>query len=134
MATCVENCRLCHESLPPKHRRTIFTETFGLTNQLIEVLGYIPRAEDGMSKYLCGFCFTKLNKLSKIEFDISHRLEALKNEKFEILKMLRARYVQIARPIVHECPLKIKLVEHLVKSLVSVLYFIRQHREKSRNL
>lgn len=101
MASCVENCRLCHESLPPKHRRTIFTETFGLTNQLIEVLGYIPRPEDGMSKYLCGFCFTKLNKLSKIEFDISHRLEALKNEKFELLKMLRARYVQIARPVVH---------------------------------
>ena len=95
MASCVENCRLCHESLPPKHRRTIFTETFGLTNQLIEVLGYIPRAEDGMSKYLCGFCFTKLNKLSKIEFDISHCLEALKNEKCELLKMLRALYVQI---------------------------------------
>ena len=120
--------------MPPKHRRTIFTETFGLTNQLIEVLEYIPRAEDVMSKYLCGFCFTKLNKLSKIEFDISHRLEALKNEKFELLKMLRARYVQIAQPIVHDCPLKSKLVEHHVKRLVSVLYFIRQHREKSRNL
>ena len=92
MATCVENCRLCQESLPPKHRRTIFTETFGLANQLIEVLGYIPRAEDGMSKNFCGFSFTKLNKLS----NIAHRLEALKNEKFDFLKMLRACYVQRA--------------------------------------
>ena len=43
----------------------------------------------------------KLNKLSKIEFDIAHRLEALKNEKIELFKMPRALYVQIARPIVH---------------------------------
>jgi len=35
MATCGENCRLCHESLPPKHRRTIFTETFKVFAQLI---------------------------------------------------------------------------------------------------
>jgi hypothetical protein len=34
MATCGENCRLCHESLPPKHR-TIFTETLKLFVQLI---------------------------------------------------------------------------------------------------
>ena len=39
MTTCGENCRLCHESLPPKHRRTIFTETFKVFAQLTEVLG-----------------------------------------------------------------------------------------------
>jgi hypothetical protein len=39
MATYEENCRLCHESLPPKHRRTIFTETFKVFAQLTEVLG-----------------------------------------------------------------------------------------------
>jgi hypothetical protein len=42
LATCGENCRLCHESLPPKHRRTIFTETVKVFAQLTEVLGYIP--------------------------------------------------------------------------------------------
>ena len=35
MATCGENCGLCHESLLPKHRRTIFTETFKVFAQLI---------------------------------------------------------------------------------------------------
>ena len=94
MATCGENCRLCHESLPPKHRRTIFTETFKVFAQLTEVLGYIPRVDDGISKYVCGYCFTKLNKLSKIEFDIAHRLEALNTEKISLIKMLRAKYLQ----------------------------------------
>ena len=39
MATCGENCRLCHEFLPPYHRRTIFIETFKIFAQLTEVLG-----------------------------------------------------------------------------------------------
>ena len=46
MATCGENCRLCHESLTPKHRRTIFTEIFKVFAQLTEVLGYIACVDD----------------------------------------------------------------------------------------
>lgn len=79
-------CRLCHEVLPVKNRRTIFTPTFGVSSQLTEVLGYTPRDDDGLSKYVCGFCFSKLNKLSKIEFDLKHKVQTLNVEKSSLLK------------------------------------------------
>jgi hypothetical protein len=36
----LEKTRLCHESLPPKHRRTIFTETFKVFAQLNEYFAF----------------------------------------------------------------------------------------------
>lgn len=86
-------CRLCHEVLPVKNRRTIFTPTFGVSSQLTEVLGYTPRDDDGLSKYVCGFCFCKLNKLSKIEFDLKHKVQTLNVEKSSLLKSLRDTYL-----------------------------------------
>ncbi|OWF42987.1 hypothetical protein KP79_PYT23899 [Mizuhopecten yessoensis] len=90
----METCRLCHESLPKKHRRTIFSDTFTVSTQLCEVLGYNVHSNDGMQKYICGYCFTKLNKLSKIEHDIAHRLEALNSERHSLLRELRSKYLK----------------------------------------
>ena len=86
-------CRLCHEILPKRSRRTICGDTFGISQQLSEVLGYVPHVQDGISRYVCGFCFTKLNKLSKIDYDILHRVESLRAEKYDMIKTLRSNYL-----------------------------------------
>ena len=86
-------CRLCHEFLPMKNRRTIFTHTLRISSQLTEVLGYTPRDDDGLLKYVCGFCFSKLNKLSKIEFDLKHKVQTLNVGNFSLLKSLWDKYL-----------------------------------------
>lgn len=40
---------------------------------------------------MCTFCFAKLNRLSKIDFDLENRIETLKKEKNEVLSALRGR-------------------------------------------
>ena len=50
--------------------------------------------DDKLQKYVCTFCYTKLNKLSKIEYDIQHRVEVLKQERLSLIKFLRDRYVK----------------------------------------
>jgi hypothetical protein len=64
-----------------KHRRTIFGDTFSVFNALCTVIGYVPHPDDKISRYVCGYCFTKLNKLTKIEYDLAHRLDSLTAEK-----------------------------------------------------
>lgn len=85
-------CRLCHGILPKKQRRTIFSDSFGVFNQLCEVLDHVPQLNDDKGKYVCGFCWNKLNKLSKIEYDLKTKLEALKEERINLLKTLREKY------------------------------------------
>lgn len=89
--TKIDVFRVCCQTLDKKSRRTIFSTTFNVLQQLIEVLGYIPKQNDGLSYYVCSFCFVKLNKLSKIDFDLMHKIEALNNEKYEIIKTLREK-------------------------------------------
>ena len=86
-------CRVCPDQLPKHHRRTIFGPTFNVGSQLTEVLGYVPHPDDVLSKYVCGFCYTKLNILSKIDFDLVHRIDALRSEKQDTIKVLRAKIV-----------------------------------------
>jgi hypothetical protein len=82
-------CRICPDVMPIKSRRLIFGPTFHVMNQLTQVLGYIPRSDDGQSKYVCGYCFTKLNKIAKIDYDLLHRLDVLRSEKQAIVSYLR---------------------------------------------
>ncbi|XP_033745060.1 uncharacterized protein LOC117337649 [Pecten maximus] len=93
MAAPTETCRVCHNQLPAKSRRIIFGPTFNVFDQLSQVIGYVALQTDGKSKYVCGFCFTKLNKLSKIDFDLVTKLETLKNEKQKLVSELRDKYL-----------------------------------------
>lgn len=61
-------------------------------NQLCEVIDHVPQLNDDKGKYVCGFCWNKLNKLSKIEYDLETKLEALKEERINLLKTLREKY------------------------------------------
>ncbi|XP_062574184.1 uncharacterized protein LOC134236019 isoform X2 [Saccostrea cucullata] len=85
-------CRLCHGILPKKQRRTIFGETFGVFDQLLEILDYVPRPNDERGNYVCGMCWNKLNKLAKVEHDIKTKVESLKAERYDIIKNLRQKY------------------------------------------
>ena len=94
MATPIDTvCRACHENIPAKHRRVIFGETFGVFQQLCEVIGYVPRQNDSISRYVCGYCFTKLNKLFKIDFELQNRLDNLKAEKTSIITTMRSKFL-----------------------------------------
>lgn len=75
--TKIDVCKVCCLTLDKKSKRTIFSTTFNVLQQLIEVLGYIQKQNDSLSSYICSFCFVKLNNLSKIEFDLMHKIEAL---------------------------------------------------------
>ena len=85
-------CRLCHANLPKKQRRTIFSETFGVLNQLVDVIDEVPQPNDGHGNYVCGFCWNKLNRLSKIGHDLKTKLETLKEERLSLLKTLREKH------------------------------------------
>jgi hypothetical protein len=85
-------CRLCHDVLPKKQRRTIFGATFGVYNQLLEILDYIPHPNDGKGLYICSFCWNKLNRLCKIENDIKTKVETLKNDRLLLIKDLRRKH------------------------------------------
>lgn len=87
-------CRICGCQLPKKHRRVIFGDTFGVFDQLTQIIDHVASPCDGLSKYVCGFCFTKLNKLKKIDFDLVTKLDALRREKMEIVGNLREKHKQ----------------------------------------
>lgn len=91
MAALIEVCRICNCDLPKKHRRVIFSDSFCVFNQLTQVLDYNASPKDDMSKYVCGYCFTRLNKLHKIDMDLLHKMEALRRDKSEVLGSLREK-------------------------------------------
>lgn len=88
-------CRTCFCELDKKSRRTIFSNTFEVAQQLYEVLGHVPHEDDGLSKYVCSHCYSKLKKLSKIDFDLINKLEELRKEKNELIKSMRANLKSI---------------------------------------
>lgn len=90
------NCRTCFCELDKKSRRTIFSNTFEVAQQLYEVLGHVPHEDDGLSKYVCSHCYSKLKKLSKIDFDLINKLEELRKEKNELIKSMRSNSVSDA--------------------------------------
>lgn len=81
MVAPIEVCRICNCDLPKKHRRVIFSESFCVFNQLTQVIDNNASPNDGMSKYVCGYCLTKLNKLHKIDMKLVHKMDALRREK-----------------------------------------------------
>lgn len=91
-------CRLCHGILPKKQRRTVFGDTFEVFDQLLEVLDHVPQLNDDKGKYICWLCWNKLNKLSKIEYDLKTKLQALKEQRINLLKTLREKYKPISSP------------------------------------
>ncbi|XP_062605477.1 uncharacterized protein LOC134267273 isoform X2 [Saccostrea cucullata] len=97
-------CRTCCEILDKKSRRTIYSNTFEVSQQLNEVLGHVPNENDGCSKYVCYRCYAKLKKMSKIDYDLLHKVDELRKEKFEIIKSLREKLtlnnVELTRPSV----------------------------------
>lgn len=65
-------CRLCHGILPKKQ----------VCDKLLEVLDHVPQPNDDKGKYICRFCWNKLNKLSKIEYENKARsFERRKNQR-----------------------------------------------------
>jgi hypothetical protein len=88
-------CRICSGLLDKKSRRKIFSEYFLVSQQLREVLGYVPDPRDGLSAYVCSHCFNKLNKLSKIDFDLMFKLDSLRKDKNEIIKLLRDKMLKV---------------------------------------
>jgi hypothetical protein len=49
-----------------------------------------------MTSYVC---FTKLNKLKKIEYDLAHRLDSLTAEKNALVITLRSKYTAFSQPL-----------------------------------
>lgn len=92
-----EKCRICTEYLTKKQRRLIFSDAFKVFGQLVEVLGYVPKNSDGLSPCICFRCYNKINKISKIDFDLNNRLDQLKAEKRIIITELRKNVKKPAR-------------------------------------
>ena len=95
-----EKCRICAEILSKKQRRQIFSDAFKVFGQLVEVLGYVPTNTDGLSKCICFRCFNRINKISKIDFDLNNRVDQLKVEKRNIICELRKNVSKPNQPLV----------------------------------
>lgn len=52
------------------------------------MLGYVLYEDDGLLKYVCSYCYFKLKKLLKIDFDLINKLEELRKEKNEFIKFM----------------------------------------------
>lgn len=93
MAAPIDNpcCRICHGVLPKK-QRTIFGKTFGVYNQLLDIIDRVPHPDDDLDNYVCGKCWNKLNKLSKLKHDIKTKLEPFKADRLELIRTLRQKY------------------------------------------
>ena len=104
-------CCICWSIITPKQRRVINSPSFKVTAQLEEVL---TKAISSSDKYVCTFCFAKLNRLSKIHFDLENRIETLKKEKNEVLSALRGKInltQNSKRQIIHSpTPRKLKRI------------------------
>ena len=96
-------CCICSKEISPKQRRVIHSPAFLVFQQLQEVLKRVISEDD---KYVCTVCFAKLNRISKIDYDILNRIDALRKEKADILQTLR---VSQKRQIIHSpTPRKLK--------------------------
>lgn len=82
-------CCICATEIGPKQRRLVSSPAFQVKNQLEEVLERSIRIDT--DQYVCIPCFTKLNRLSKIDFDLEHKIASLRAEKNEILGAVRAK-------------------------------------------
>ena len=69
------SCCICWSIITLKQRRVINSPSFKVKAQLEEEL---TKAISSSDKYVCTFCFAKLNRLSKIDFDLENRIETLK--------------------------------------------------------
>ncbi|XP_062612846.1 uncharacterized protein LOC134274586 isoform X1 [Saccostrea cucullata] len=81
-------CCIYVSEIGPKQRRLVSSPVFQVKSQLEEVF---KRPILDTDQYVCVPCFTKLNRLSKIDFDLQHKLASLKAEKNEILEAVRAK-------------------------------------------
>ena len=74
----------------------------------------MTKAISSSDKYVYTFCFAKLNRLSKIDFDLENRIETLKKEKNEVLSALRGKInltQNSKRQIIHSpTPRKLKRI------------------------
>ena len=90
----LSNLWYCSSELPKKHRRVIFGDSFGVFSQLTQIIDHVAIPSDGLSRYVCGFCFMKLNKLRKINVDLVTKLDALRREKTELESLLWEKHKQ----------------------------------------
>ena len=88
-----ESCRVCDQNLQKKSRRSIFNQFFTVHDQLCEVIGRVPQPNDCESSYVCSCCFNKLNKLNKLEFDLTNKLAELQKQKISLVQELRGKYL-----------------------------------------
>uniref|UniRef100_A0A8W8P6C9 ZAD domain-containing protein n=1 Tax=Magallana gigas TaxID=29159 RepID=A0A8W8P6C9_MAGGI len=65
-------------------------DAFGAA-ELLEVIDCVPHPDADGSNYVCGKCWNKLNKLSKLEHDIKTKLESLKADRLELIRTLRQK-------------------------------------------
>lgn len=67
------NC-ICSTEIGPKQRRLVSPPGFHVKNQIEEVLQRCIHT----NQYVCISCFTKLNRLSKIDFHFEYKQESLR--------------------------------------------------------
>ena len=96
-------CRICDSNLPPKNRRCVFGGSFSCLSELTTILGSVPHENDGLSKYVCYACFGKLNKINKLNYDIVHRVDALKKEKAVVEAFLKEKYAVVKHRAHPQC-------------------------------
>ncbi|XP_069111672.1 uncharacterized protein [Argopecten irradians] len=112
------DCRLCGIPLPAKDRRVIFGPTFRVFDQLTQILDYVPAENDGLSRHVCGICFVKLNKLQRIQTDITTKVPQLRLENGSLIAALQEKHKNARKPTCSTSQTSDK-VEHFVEGLPS---------------
>ncbi|KAI8515092.1 hypothetical protein Bbelb_076830 [Branchiostoma belcheri] len=88
-----KTCLLCNNAVKWRNYRTVFGDSMvPLYPQIHQVVKVWPDRQvwsrKGLSMYVCMFCVTKLNKLSKLENELSTRLQKLQQDKESLLMTL----------------------------------------------
>ena len=120
---CVEKlCLFCQKVIKEKNYRCVFGDSIVHYHSQIHDIVNLPVdkqiwARKGLSVYICMLCFTKLNRLCRIEVDLTTKLQRLREEKDALIKILGSSFkgplgLEHARQPTDKCvtPLKVKQV------------------------
>ena len=90
-------CLFCQKVINEKNYRCVFGDNVVHYHSQIHDILSLPvdkqiRARKGLSVYICMLCFTKLNRLCRIEVDLTTKLQRVREEKDALIKILDSSF------------------------------------------
>ncbi len=92
-------CLLCNQKVTNNYRNILSDTHKHLHKQVTDIIGVSVSKENWskfeLSSYTCVSCYCKLNKLNKIDYELSTKIESLRQQKKDIQAALSANKITV---------------------------------------